>query len=158
MAHPDGRARTRAARRGRPSAGPRNGRAPSILRDRLDEGYHSATEVRFVEGSYLEAGPARAWMRTKVPLVEGEEPTPLERLLLAADSGNGVSAPLDYRRFTFINADLSVAVRRLPDGEWVGLDSVTHVEADGIGLSDTALHDEQGEVGRATQSLLVAPR
>ena len=69
-----------------------------------------------------------------------------------------MSAPLDYRRFTFINADLSVAVRRLPVGEWVGLDSVTDVEADGIGLSDTALHDEQGEVGRATQSLLVAPR
>ena len=121
-------------------------------------GYHSAMEIRFVSGAYLEVGQALAWMRMRVPLVEGEEPTPLERALVAADSGNGVSAPLDYRRFVFINADLTVALRRLPEGEWVGLDAVSYVEPDGVGLSDTALHDEHGLVGRATQSLLVAER
>lgn len=123
-----------------------------------EAGYHSAMEVRFVSGAYLEPGPARAWMRMRVPLVEGEEPTPLERALVAADSGNGVSAPLDYRRFVFINADLTVALRRLPEGEWVGLDAVSYAEPDGIGLSDTALHDKHGLIGRATQSLLVAER
>lgn len=123
-----------------------------------DTGYHSAMEVRFLSGAYLEPGPARAWMRMRVPLVEGERPTPLERVLVAADSGNGVSAPLDYRRFLFINADLSVALRRLPEGEWVLLDSVTHAEHDGVGLSDTLLCDERGPIGRATQSLLVASR
>ena len=91
-------------------------------------------------------------------LVEGEEPSPLDRVLMAADSGNGVSAPLDYRRWLFINADLSVALRRLPRGEWVGLEAATYAEPDGVGLSDTRLHDEQGPIGRATQSLLVAPR
>ncbi|MGI9082306.1 MAG: thioesterase family protein, partial [Thermoleophilaceae bacterium] len=92
------------------------------------------------------------------PLVEGEEPSALERVLVAADSGNGVSSPLDYRRYLFINADLSVAVCRLPDGEWVCLDSVTYAEPDGVGLSDTALFDERGLLGRATQSLLVRRR
>ena len=123
-----------------------------------DTGYHSAMEVRFLAGSYVEPGPARAWMRQRVPLVEGRKASPLERLLVAADSGNGVSAPLDYRRFVFINTDLSVALRRLPEGEWIGLDAVSHVEPDGIGLTDTTVHDTRGPLGRVTQSLLISGR
>lgn len=123
-----------------------------------DVGYHSAMEVRFVEGGFVEPGPARAWMRMRVPLVEGEEPTPRDRVLVAADSGNGVSAPLDYKRFLFINTDLTVNLRRLPAGEWVCLDAVTYADRHGIGLSDTALHDERGMIGRATQALLIADR
>ena len=123
-----------------------------------DVGYHTAMEVLFASGSYLEPGPARAWMRMRTALVDGEEASPLDRVLVAADSGNGVSASLDYQRWLFINADLSVALRRLPRGEWVGLEAATYPEADGIGLSDTRLHDEHGPIGRATQSLLVASR
>jgi len=123
-----------------------------------ETGYHSAMEVRFLAGAYVEPGPARAWMRQRVPLVEGREPSPLERLLVAADSGNGVSAPLDYRRFVFINTDLSVALRRPPTGDWIGLDAVSHAEPDGIGLTDTTVHDERGPLGRVTQSLLIADR
>ncbi|HYI98625.1 MAG TPA: thioesterase family protein [Thermoleophilaceae bacterium] len=123
-----------------------------------DIGYHSAMEVRFVEGGFVEPGPARAWMRMRVALVEGEEPAPRDRVLVAADSGNGVSAPLDYRRFVFINTDLTVNLRRLPEGEWVCLDAVTYADRHGIGMSDTALHDERGMIGRATQALLIADR
>jgi hypothetical protein len=50
-------------------------------------GYHTAMDVRFVRGGFREAGPATVWMRMKVPLVAGEEPTPLVRVLVAADSG-----------------------------------------------------------------------
>ena len=79
-------------------------------------------------------------------------------MLVAADSGNGVSAPLDYHRWLFINADLHVALRRPLEGEWVCLDATTWAEPDGTGLTDTALYDERGLVGRATQSLLVGER
>jgi hypothetical protein len=121
-------------------------------------GYHTAMEVRFVEGAFTEPGPARAWMRMCVPLVEGEEPAPRDRVLVAADSGNGVSAPLDYHRYVFINTDLTVNLRRLPEGEWVCLDAVSYADRHGIGLSDTMLHDERGMIGRATQALLIAER
>ncbi len=141
-----------------PPPGPEQSRARHFFPVEWDAGYHTAMEVRFLSGGYTEAGPARAWMRMRVPLVEGEEPSALDRVLVAADSGNGVSAPLDYRRYLFINADLSVALRRLPTGEWVCLDAVTYAESDGVGLSDTALLDERGMIGRATQSLLVRPR
>jgi len=51
-----------------------------------------------------------------------------------------------------------LALRRLPQGEWIGLDSASHGEPDGVGLTDTALHDAHGAIGRATQSLLIADR
>lgn len=122
------------------------------------EGYHSAVEVRFVKGSFLEPGPATCWMRPRVPLVEGEDTSPLSRVLIAADSGNGVSNVLDFNRHLFVNADLTVHLVRYPVGEWVCLQAVTTVDGSGIGLTDTALHDEFGQIGRAVQSLFVSPR
>ncbi len=95
-------------------------------------------------------------MRPRVALVEGEEITPTQRVLLAADAGNGISAPLDWQTHIFINTDLTVHLLRPPRGEWICLDSVTHV--DGMGMTDTALWDEHGRIGRAAQTLLVRAR
>ncbi len=119
-------------------------------------GYHTAMEYRFVTGSFLEQGPATVWMRPRVPLVAGEETTPLERVFITADSGNGVSAALDWHTTIFINTDLTVHLVREPAGEWVCLDAVTHV--DGLGMADSALYDERGRIGRAVQTLLVRNR
>jgi hypothetical protein len=121
-------------------------------------GYHTAMEYRFVAGGFTELGPALVWMRALHPLVEGEEMTPLQRVLVAADSGNGVSATLDLGRYIFINVDLTVHLHRLPQGEWIGLDAVTIPEPQGIGLADSLLHDQRGPIGRALQTLLVRER
>jgi hypothetical protein len=115
-------------------------------------------ELRFVRGGFLEPGPAMVWMRPRVPLVAGEETSPLERLLIAADAGNGVSAALDWRRYLFINTDLTVHLKRLPQGDWVGLDAVTYPEPHGVGLADTVLWDESSRLGRAAQTLVVRQR
>ena len=120
-------------------------------------GYHTAIEFRFVAGSFLELGPATVWMRMRRPLVPGEPPSPLCRVLIAADSGNGVSAALDFRAWRFINPDLTVYLLRYPAGEWVALEAST-TAADGIGLADTTLHDEQGPIGRSAQALFVDRR
>jgi Thioesterase-like superfamily len=121
-------------------------------------GYHTAMEYRFVAGEYLRLGPATAWMRMRHPLVAGEEPTPLQRVAIAADTGNGISAPLDFRRFVFINVDLTIHLGRQPVGEWICLDSTTLPDRVGVGITDTALYDEVGALGRAAQTLFVAPR
>jgi acyl-Coa thioesterase superfamily protein/acyl-CoA thioesterase superfamily protein len=123
-----------------------------------DVGYHTAMEYRFAHGGFAEPGPAIAWMRMRVPLVEGEEPTALERVLAAADSGNGVSSTLDWDRFLFINVDPSFHLHREPAGEWVCLDAITIPERTGIGIADTALYDERGPIGRADQTLVVDRR
>lgn len=121
-------------------------------------GYHTAMEVRFLSGSFLEAGPASAWLRMRHSLVAGEEPTPLQRVLIVADVGNGISAALDWRRYVFINVDLTVHLERLPSGEWVHIDAVTLPQETGNGTTDSLLSDESGRIGRALQTLLVAPR
>ncbi len=131
-------------------------RAPRARRSGETIGWHTAMEIVFARGRFLEPGPATVWMRPRVELVAGEPVSPLQRVLLAADGGNGVSAPLDWAGYIFINTDLTVHLLRPPEGEWVCLDSVTYV--DGIGMTDTALWDERGRIGRAAQTLLVRER
>jgi hypothetical protein len=141
-----------------PPPGPEHGVHKNFFPTGSDVGYHTAIEYRFVHGGFLEPGPATVWIRLRHPLVEGEQPLPLQRLLAAADSGNGVSAALDYRRFVFINTELSVHLLRPPEGEWVCLDAVTRPGAHGVGLTETVLWDERGRVGQAAQTLLVRAR
>ncbi|WP_182899256.1 thioesterase family protein [Microbispora sp. H10830] len=121
-------------------------------------GYGRATDWRFVKGSPDEAGPAVAWGRARVPLVEGEQITPLERLAMFADSGNGISGVLDFDAYLFANVDLTISLFRAPEGEWVCLDAATTIGPRGRGLTRTTLFDQSGEVGTATQTLFVEPR
>ncbi|HUR42265.1 MAG TPA: thioesterase family protein [Verrucomicrobiae bacterium] len=120
-------------------------------------GYHTAMEMRLARGIFGK-GMVSMWMRMRVPLIEGLAPTPTQRVMIAADSGNGVSMSLDPKRFTFVNPDLTVYLHRPPVGEWVCLDARTIAQPRGIGLADTRLLDEQGPIGRSVQSLLVDAR
>ena len=115
-------------------------------------------EWRSVSGGFLEPGPATFWMRMRYPLLAGEEPSSLQRALIAADVGNGISAVLDWRRYLFINVDLTVHLERLPEGEWVCIDAVTLSQPNGIGTAESVLWDRRGRIGRATQTLLIAER
>jgi hypothetical protein len=121
-------------------------------------GFHSdGVEHRFVRGSFTTPGPAIDWIRVKFPLVEGEPLSPLARACAAADFGNGISGLLPGTH-TYINPDLTVYLHRHPEGEWICLDSVTHVHPTGIGLAESRLSDERGPIGRAVQSLIVAEK
>lgn len=118
-------------------------------------GYHTGVETRMARGGFG-SGRAAAWMRLRVPLVLGEAPSPAQRVLTVADSGSGVGSAFEPGRFvTFINADLTVSLHRLPDGEWVGLDAVTALEPHGIGLTRTGLYDVRGPIGEGLQGLVV---
>jgi hypothetical protein len=138
--------------------GPDAGREQAFFPTGQPAGYHTAMDTRFVTGGFREPGPATVWMRMRQPLVAGEPIAPLSRVLTAADSGNGVSAALDYRRWLFINTELSVHLIRAPAGEWVCLDAVTRIGSQGVGLAETVLWDEAGRLGRGAQTLLVRPR
>lgn len=140
----------------RPPPGPEQGSERDFFPTGEREGYHTAMEYRFIRGGFLEPGPALVWMRQRGPLVAGEEPSALERLMVVADVGNGVSAVLDWREYLFINTELTVHLLRPPEGDWVAVDAVTRV--DGVGLAESVLYDERGQIGRGAQTLLVRPR
>ncbi len=141
-----------------PPPGPDKGKRVPFFPTGHDVGYHTGMEVSFVRGGFVEQGPAVAWMRMRHPLVAGEPIAPLARVLIAADSGNGVSSALDYRRFIFINPDLTVNLHRYPEDEWVCLEAETTVSRRGVGLAVSALYDLRGPIGRASQSLLIGER
>jgi acyl-Coa thioesterase superfamily protein/acyl-CoA thioesterase superfamily protein len=98
------------------------------------------------------------WARMRVPLVEGEVPTPFVRLAAICDFASGAGNALDFTRFTSINPDLSLHVLREPRGEWIGITARSRIEPDGIGHSHATLFDDEGPVARALVSLLVERR
>ena len=117
-----------------------------------------AVEVRFVAGGFAQPGPATAWFRLMLPVVDDEPPSPLQRTMAAADFGNGISAAVSWDQFTFVNPELTVFLLREPEGEWIGNDATTAIDPGGIGLADATLHDARGPFARALQSLYVAAR
>jgi hypothetical protein len=120
-------------------------------------GYPDLVENRIAEGKFFD-GPCAAWFRMKHPLIERESPSPYQRVAVAADSGNGISAVLDFGKYVFVNCDLTISLFRRPVGEWICLEARSYFGGNGCGLAESALYDERGRIGRATQSLAVRAR
>jgi hypothetical protein len=120
-------------------------------------GYAELVENRLAAGLIFR-GPCAVWFRMKHPLIRGERPSPYQRVAVAADSGNGISAALDFSKYSFVNCDLTINLFRRPQGEWICLDARSLFAGNGCGLAESALYDERGIIGRATQSLAVRAR
>ncbi len=122
-----------------------------------DFGYAQLVENRFAEGTPFK-GPSAVWFRLAHPLVKGEAPSPYQRVAVAADSGNGISASLSFDKYVFVNCDLTVNLFRRPVGDWICLEARSLFGGNGCGLAESALYDEEGVIGQATQSLAVRRR
>jgi len=120
-------------------------------------GYAELVENRLAAGKFFD-GPCAAWFRMNHPLVRGEDPSPYQRVAVAADSGNGISAALDFSKYVFVNCDLTINLFRRPAGGWICLQSASWFGGNGCGLAETALYDEAGLIARASQSLAVRRR
>jgi hypothetical protein len=121
------------------------------------DGYLAAIDWRFVGGGFGQFGPAQAWGRPRIPLLAGEELTPMTRTLLLADSGSGIGMALDPRQYLFLNVDLTVVLQRDPVGEWLLLDALTTMGGNGTGMTETLLSDRDGVIGTGLQTQLVTP-
>ncbi|MBO0803065.1 MAG: thioesterase family protein [Nocardiopsaceae bacterium] len=120
-------------------------------------GYSESVDWRRVRGAYRGTGYAQAWMRPRIPLIAGREMHPLDRVLVVADSANGVSARLDMREWLFIPPAVTVTLHRYPVGEWVLISARSDLADDGLGSTSGTLSDSTGPVGSVSQPLLVAP-
>jgi hypothetical protein len=121
-------------------------------------GFHTELEVRRVSG---EPGSGRgvAWVRIPFPLVEGEEMSPFVHAVTMSDFANGLG---NIRQNDggpgFINADITVQLHRLPDGEWLGMEVAATADPEGIAVNFAACFDRRGTYGRVMQTLLANPR
>ena len=98
-------------------------------------GYGPSVEWRFVNGGF--DGPATGRARLQDP---PEDPAggrrghlPLHRLMVVADSTNGVSARLPIREWWSIPTTLTVTVERVPTEEWMWMDAVTDISPPAAG-------------------------
>jgi acyl-Coa thioesterase superfamily protein/acyl-CoA thioesterase superfamily protein len=114
--------------------------------------------LRAARGRFGVPGPGAIWYRVDRPLVEAAAVSQVMRAVVAADFCNGTSAVLDFREWTFINADLTVNFARQPAGAWILLDAESWIGPDGAGIASARLGDERGYFGRAIQSLVVEKR
>ena len=114
--------------------------------------------IRAARGSFGGPGPGAIWYRAERPLVAGSAISQAMRAVVAADFCNGTSAVLDFRQWTFLNADLTVSMSRQPVGEWILLDAESWIGPDGAGLSMARIADVKGYFGRAIQSLVIEKR
>jgi hypothetical protein len=116
--------------------------------------FFTGVDTRVIEGDLLRPGPATAWLTLTRALVEGEENSPLVQAVSAADLASGISAVVDLRSWTFVNADLTVTLWRSPVGSWILVRAETHVGDAGTGSTLGSLLDAQGPFGSCAQSLL----
>jgi hypothetical protein len=135
--------------------GPEEGRVGEVGPADAIAFHNGGTEHRFVEETGATLGPVVDWIRLCVPLFPDVALTPLQRVAAAVDFANGISHVLPWESYLFVNPDLTLHLFRPLRGEWVGMASATHHGVAGVGMSDTAVFDVDGRIGRSNQSLLL---
>ncbi|MGA2289367.1 thioesterase family protein [Bradyrhizobium sp.] len=133
-------------------------RAPEEKPDFSSSPFVTGISMRAARGRFGVPGPGAIWYRVDRPLVEGSELSQAMRAVVAADFCNGTAAALDFRQWTFINADLTVNLARQPVGDWILLDAESWIGPAGAGIAAARLGDERGYFGRAVQSLVIEKR
>jgi hypothetical protein len=138
-------------------AAPETGSPPPPFAQKWSR-YFQNVSVRLIEGALEKPGPAAAWMRLDVPLVDGEANTPLLQAVQAADFSSGVGQIVDMREWTFINPEISLYFFRAPEGDWILIRSRTRVGANGAGLTTATLSDRQGPFAEVMQAMTFEKR
>jgi hypothetical protein len=93
-----------------------------------------------------EGGRKYTWLRLTQPLFDDEPLTAFTRAAMAAD----VTASLvnwSSEGLKFINADYTLTLSRLPEGDHIGMASHSHSTQDGIATGSAILFDEDGAIG-----------
>jgi hypothetical protein len=140
-----------------PAVGPEAGRPiPTPVRNWSP--FFTGVDTRVVAGDLLKPGPASAWFNLRRPLVGGETNSAFVHAVSAADLASGISAVVDLRVWTFINADLTLLFWRTPEAPWILLEAETSVGEAGTGVARGRLSDARGGFGECAQTLLFERR
>ena len=138
-------------------AGPEAGHPPPAFAQKWSR-YFQNVSVRLIEGALEKPGPAAAWMRLDLPLVEGEANTPLLQAVQAADFASGVAQIVDMQQWSFINPEISLYFFRPPEGHWILIRSRTRVGERGAGLTMATLGDRRGPFAEVLQAMMFEKR
>ena len=85
-------------------------------------------------------------MNRSIDAVEGRTNSPLANAAMAAE-GTSLVTNLGSAGVGYINGDLTVALSRLPDDQWIGVQADSHWVSDGISVGTATLFDARGPFG-----------
>jgi hypothetical protein len=91
-----------------------------------------------------------------IEVVAGQPLSHFVRAVMAAESTSLVTN-LGTRGIGYINGDLTVALARLPVGEWIGVQADSHQAAQGIAVGTASLFDPAGAFGSAMTTAIANP-
>ena len=119
-------------------------------------------EFRPISGAFGGTDQRRGWMRELRPMVGGWALTPFARVAAACDFASPF-AHSGSEGLGYINTDVTLALHRLPAGEWIGFEADGHDADAGVAVGQCRLYDEQGAIGLATclalaQKQMLKPR
>lgn len=91
-----------------------------------------------------------------IEVVAGEKTSQFVRAVMAAEATSLVTN-LGTRGVGYINGDLTVALARLPVGDWIGVQADSHWAADGVAVGTATLFDQTGAFGSGMTTAVSNP-
>ncbi len=91
-----------------------------------------------------------------IKVLANEENTPFVRAAMAAEVTNLVTN-LGTKGVGYINGDVTIALSRLPFGEWIGVQADSHWASDGIAVGTATLFDTSGAFGSGMTTAISNP-
>ena len=133
---------------------------PEAVEEWHPQAFWPGAFVRSIEirRSLLDEGRAISWIRTDAALIAGELVSPAARALGIIDIANGLAPRIAIDEAAFPNVDLTVHLFCQPKGSWLGFDTMVSFGPNGIGLTHSTIHDEEGPVGTVSQCLTIRRR
>ncbi len=124
--------------------------APSSLPIQ-DGGPDAGWEFRGVEGGFATGQRSRVWTNETRGLVDDEPLSPAVRAAVSGDLACPLANSSDDG-LHYINADYTLTMGRLPVGDWIGIEVIQQIAADGISLASCTYVDTGGPFGMSTGS------
>jgi acyl-CoA thioesterase len=91
-----------------------------------------------------------------INVLAGEENSPFVRAAMLAEATSLVTN-LGTKGVGYINGDVTVALSRLPQSDWIGVQADSHWAFDGIAVGTATLFDEAGAFGSGVTTAISNP-
>lgn len=99
-------------------------------------------------GAHQNAERKRYWFRPP-DVIQGEDASAFQRAAIVSET-TSLMTHWSTEGIGFINADLTVALARLPRGLAIGVEADEHISADGVAVGAATLFDRDGMIGTGT--------
>ncbi|MDO8361906.1 MAG: thioesterase family protein [Actinomycetota bacterium] len=130
---------------------------PETLQTMAAVGWEAPWDQRLM-GTWGDPHSSRGiWLRETHPFVAGEPLSPFVRVALAVDNANG-GINVGPRGLPYINADLTLTLAALPEGDWIGLDPISRAVGEGISVGSVDVYDLRRRIGQVAMIGLVDER